>query len=98
MEEGHTPTPTPTPTPDPNPNFNPTPTPNPSPNPTPTPHPTPHQVIEASCVAGTGLKAMDKPHVLVVEDTTMCADVLRVMLKQLGCSSDHAEHGEQVRP
>lgn len=54
------------------------------------------KVIEASCVAGTGLKAMDKPHVLVVEDTTMCADVLRVMLKQLGCSSDHAEHGEQA--
>ena len=32
------------------------------------------KVIEASCIAGQGLKAMDKPHVLVVEDTAMCAD------------------------
>jgi len=54
------------------------------------------KVVAASCVAGQGLTAMDKPHVLVVEDTELCADVIRQLLRQLGCSSDHAADGEEA--
>jgi len=52
------------------------------------------KMVQASCVAGTGLKALEAPHVLVVEDTEMCAIVLQMLLQKLGCSSDHAENGE----
>lgn len=54
------------------------------------------KVVEASCVANTGLRAMDKPHVLVVEDTKVCADITMMLLKQLGCSSDHAADGVEA--
>ena len=73
------------------------------------PHPTPHsslvlprhfvdvpiatKSIQPSCIANNGLKAIDPPHVLVVEDTEMCAVVVRILLGKLGCSSDHAENG-----
>jgi len=52
--------------------------------------------VRASCVANEGLKAIDPPHVLVVEDTEMCATVVRILLGKLGCSSDHAENGAQA--
>ena len=54
------------------------------------------KVVEASCVANTGLRAMEMPHVLVVDDTAVCADVIRMLLKQLGCSSDHASDGVEA--
>lgn len=53
------------------------------------------QVSPAS-LAGKGLEAMDPPHVLVVEDTPMCAKILKLMLSKLGCSCDIVEDGAQA--
>jgi PleD family two-component response regulator len=55
-----------------------------------------HKVVPASEVAGRGLQALDAPHVLVVEDTDMCAMIICMLLKKLGCSTDHAENGEEA--
>jgi len=54
------------------------------------------KLVHASSVAGCGLKAMHAPHVLVVEDTEMCAMVICMLLKKLGCSTDHAENGQEA--
>jgi PAS domain S-box-containing protein len=45
-------------------------------------------------VANRGLKALDSPHVLVVEDTPTAANILCMLLKRLGCSTDRAENGQ----
>jgi len=58
--------------------------------------PTRKKSVAASCVANQGLKAIDPPHVLVVEDTEMCAVVVRMLLSKLGCSSEHAIHGKEA--
>lgn len=47
-------------------------------------------------IAKEGLKATIPPHVLIVEDTDMCATVIAMMLSKLGCSSDHAENGAEA--
>jgi len=49
--------------------------------------------VSAAAIANEGLASLEAPHILVVEDTEMCADVLRMLLKKLGCSSDHAKDG-----
>lgn len=54
------------------------------------------KAVAPSCVANEGLRAIEPPHVLVVEDTEMCATVVRILLHKLGCSSDHAENGAQA--
>jgi len=54
------------------------------------------KVIEASAIAGNGLKALEPPHVLIVEDMDMCSMVLECLLANLGCSSDIAEDGQQA--
>ena len=54
------------------------------------------------CILGTQAATLccPRPQPSVSQAATLCcprcADVLRVMLKQLGCSSDHAIHGEQA--
>jgi len=48
----------------------------------------------SSDVASRGLKALDAPHVLVVEDTPTAANILCLLLKKLGCSTDRAENGK----
>jgi len=58
--------------------------------------PTMSKVVQASSVAGQGLRALHAPHVLVVEDSEMCAMVLIMMLKKLGCSTDHAMNGVEA--
>ena len=50
--------------------------------------------VVSSSVAQQGLCAMDAPHVLVVEDVMMSAKILRMSLKKMGCSTDHAENGQ----
>jgi len=55
--------------------------------------PSSKKLVGAPEIAGRGLKALDAPHVLVVEDTEMCAVVLSSMLHKLGCSSEHAKDG-----
>ena len=50
--------------------------------------------VDAHTVSNHGLKAFERPHVLVVEDTEMCADVLTMLLDNLGCSSEVAENGQ----
>jgi len=52
--------------------------------------------VEAHELSNQGLKALEPPHVLVVEDTDMCALVLTMLLDQLGCSSDVAENGQEA--
>ena len=52
--------------------------------------------MQASEVAGKGLRALAAPHVLVVEDTDMCAMIVCMLLKKLGCSTDHAENGQEA--
>jgi len=52
--------------------------------------------VLASNVANQGLKACENPHVLVAEDTEMCAVVVRMLLSKFGCSSDHAENGAEA--
>lgn len=54
------------------------------------------KVVHASHLAGQGLRAMQAPHVLIVEDTEMCAMVLTMMLKKVGCSCDHAQDGAEA--
>ena len=54
------------------------------------------KVVHASSIAGCGLRALEAPHVLVVEDTEMCAMVIMMLLQKLGCSADHAEDGQQA--
>jgi CheY-like chemotaxis protein len=54
------------------------------------------KLVQASEVAGRGLSALDAPHVLVVEDTDMCAMIVCMLLKKLGCSTDHAENGAEA--
>jgi len=44
-------------------------------------------------IAGLGLAALERPHVLVVEDTNICATILCLLLKQIGCTSAVAENG-----
>jgi PAS domain S-box-containing protein len=53
-------------------------------------------IMEAtsSDVASRGLKALDSPHVLVVEDTPTAANILCLLLKKLGCTTDRAENGQ----
>lgn len=51
---------------------------------------------QASEVASRGLMALDAPHILVVEDTPMCAMIVCMLLKKLGCSTDHAENGVEA--
>eukprot|EP00979_Chaetoceros_neogracilis_P009151 scaffold2077_cov233-Chaetoceros_neogracile.AAC.2 len=41
-----------------------------------------------------GLKSMDPPHVLIVEDTAMCAKLLRMTLSKFNCSSTCVENGQ----
>ena len=36
------------------------------------------------------------PKILVVEDTKMAADMLCMVLNELGCASDHAEDGAEA--
>jgi len=52
--------------------------------------------VEPSEIAGHGLRALDPPHVLIVEDTPMCAMVLEILLSNLGCSSDICEDGAEA--
>lgn len=52
--------------------------------------------VDAQSVSNHGLKAFEPPHVLVVEDTEMCAMVLTMLLDNLGCSSDVAENGAEA--
>jgi len=54
------------------------------------------KVVEASSIAGQGLRAFDPPHVLIVEDTDMCSMVLEMLLGDLGCSSDIVEDGQEA--
>lgn len=58
--------------------------------------PTMSKIVHASSVAGQGLRALHAPHVLVVEDSEMCAMVLIMMLKKLGCSTDHVMNGVEA--
>jgi CheY-like chemotaxis protein len=50
--------------------------------------------VSSSDVAKRGLKALEAPHVLVVEDTPTAANILCMLLKKLGCSTDRAENGQ----
>jgi len=45
-------------------------------------------------IALHGLKSMDPPHVLIVEDTAMCAKLLRMTLSKFNCSSTCVENGQ----
>ena len=45
-------------------------------------------------IALRGLKSMDPPHVLIVEDTAMCAKLLRMTLSKFNCSSTCVENGQ----
>eukprot|EP00218_Dolichomastix_sp_CCMP3274_P007010 CAMPEP_0170135428 /NCGR_PEP_ID=MMETSP0033_2-20121228/2473_1 /TAXON_ID=195969 /ORGANISM="Dolichomastix tenuilepis, Strain CCMP3274" /LENGTH=788 /DNA_ID=CAMNT_0010371027 /DNA_START=31 /DNA_END=2397 /DNA_ORIENTATION=- len=47
-------------------------------------------------IAAKGLKAMDKPHVLVVEDNLMCQKVLLRHLAKHQCTCDVAENGQEA--
>jgi CheY-like chemotaxis protein len=49
--------------------------------------------VSKSEVACKGLKSMDPPHVLIVEDTAMCAKLLRMMLSKFHCTSETVENG-----
>jgi CheY-like chemotaxis protein len=53
-------------------------------------------VTAARVHTGNGLKALEPPHVLIVEDMDMCAMVLECLLANLGCSSDIAEDGQEA--
>mmetsp|Transcript_16350 Transcript_16350/g.41234 ORF Transcript_16350/g.41234 Transcript_16350/m.41234 type:complete len:170 (+) Transcript_16350:2-511(+) len=50
----------------------------------------------AEVIAKKGLQAMQAPHVLIVEDTDMCAMCLQGMLSKLGCTSERAEDGAEA--
>jgi len=45
-------------------------------------------------VASEGLKAGQKPHVLVVEDTDICAKLICMILRKLNYSTERAENGQ----
>jgi PAS domain S-box-containing protein len=47
-------------------------------------------------IACNGLKAMDPPSILVVEDTAMCAKLLCRTLRKVGCSATWVENGQQA--
>jgi signal transduction histidine kinase/ActR/RegA family two-component response regulator len=47
-------------------------------------------------IAQFGLDAMDRPSVLVVEDTAMCAKILCKILGKLECSSTWAKDGQEA--
>jgi PAS domain S-box-containing protein len=47
-------------------------------------------------IAQFGLDALDRPSVLVVEDTTMCAKILCKSLEKLECSSTWAKDGQKA--
>jgi PleD family two-component response regulator len=47
-------------------------------------------------IAQFGLDAMDRPSVLVVEDTAMCAKILCKILGKLECSSTWAKNGQEA--
>jgi CheY-like chemotaxis protein len=51
-------------------------------------------VVKPEVVAVCGLRAMDPPTVLIVEDTAMCAKMLKMMLRKFKCSSTVAENGQ----
>jgi len=49
--------------------------------------------VPKACIASRGLSSMDPPHVLVVEDTAMCAKLLCMTLRKLNCSATCVENG-----
>jgi len=54
----------------------------------------PPQVCALNGTAPTGTTSPRPPHVLVVEDTDVCARLVRMQLRKLGCTSARAENGE----
>jgi PAS domain S-box-containing protein len=55
--------------------------------------PVPVPVKDIACI---GLKAMDPPSILVVEDTAMCAKLLCMTLRKAGCSATWVENGQKA--
>ena len=49
--------------------------------------------VSKSKIASEGLTSMDPPHVLIVEDTHMCAKLLRMSLSKLNCSTTTVDNG-----
>ena len=53
-------------------------------------------LIPKENIAQFGLNAMDRPSILVVEDTTMCARLLCKMLETLQCTSTWVKDGQEA--
>lgn len=52
--------------------------------------------VPKSSIACNGLKAMDPPSVLVVEDVNSCAKILCNALRKVNCSTTWVENGQQA--
>jgi PAS domain S-box-containing protein len=52
--------------------------------------------IQVKNIASSGLKAMDPPSILVVEDTAICAKILCMTLRKAGCSVTWADNGQKA--
>ena len=52
--------------------------------------------VPAKSIASSGLKAMDPPSVLVVEDTAMCAKLLCTKLGNALCSATWVQNGQEA--
>jgi len=50
--------------------------------------------VPSKKIASEGLKASAKPHVLVVEDTDICAKLICMILRKLNYSTERAENGQ----
>lgn len=56
----------------------------------------PHTKFSSADIAARGLKALETPHVLVVEDTPTASAILCLLLKKLGCTTQVAENGQEA--
>mmetsp|Transcript_15524 Transcript_15524/g.22124 ORF Transcript_15524/g.22124 Transcript_15524/m.22124 type:complete len:719 (-) Transcript_15524:1218-3374(-) len=56
----------------------------------------PEIVVQKQKIASQGLKAMETPGVLVVEDTDACAKLLMMMLTKMNCSPTRASNGQEA--
>jgi CheY-like chemotaxis protein len=52
--------------------------------------------IQVKNIASSGLKAMDPPSILVVEDMAICAKILCMTLRKAGCSVTWADNGQKA--
>jgi CheY-like chemotaxis protein len=52
--------------------------------------------VPVKTTSSSGLKAMDPPSILVVEDTAVCAKLLCMMLRKVDCSTTWVENGQEA--